>query len=185
MIRLKLKAHDIDILEKFCNYLEMPVDSIKPEFHTETGNLQYYVGIHSKDILSRLESYNIFQGKSCKEKPYYEIKYELLPHYIRGYFDGDGCIRSNLHSISICGSKEVLKFFCDTFEKELGVMKREDSFMYYDNMHKVEFCGNNMMLILNYLYADCSTYLNRKYNLFNKVREKRIAVAKSGNIGKS
>lgn len=185
MVRLKLKGSDVDILEKFCDYLEMPRDCIKGEIHSETGNLQCYIGIHSTELISRLESYNIFQAKSFKEKPYYNIKSELIPHYLRGYFDGDGCIRSNLNSINVCGSKEILKFFCDVLEKELGIVKKECSFLQYSNMYKIEFCGNNMMKILNYLYADSNVYLKRKYNLFNKVREKRITVSKSGNIGKS
>lgn len=185
MVRLKLKGSDVDILEKFCDYLGMSYDSIKSEIHSETGNTQRYVGIHSKDIVSRLESYNIFQAKSCREKPYYNIKKELLSHYLRGYFDGDGCIYSSMNSISVCGSKEILKFFCDVFKDELGIIKEESSFINYDNMFKIIFSGNNMMKILDYLYADSNIYLKRKYNLFNKVREKRIAMSKSGNIGKS
>lgn len=185
MVRLKLQSCDIDILEKFCDYLKMSRSSIKGEIHRDTGNLQKYVGIHSKEIIERLESYGIFQGKSCKETPFYGIDRSLLPHYIRGYFDGDGSIRTDLSSINICGSKEILNFICQTFKEDLGIVKEEESFAYYCNMYKVTFCGKNMMNILNYLYQDSSIYLNRKYNLFTNMKEKRLAMFKSGNIGKS
>lgn len=184
-VRLKLHSKDVDILEKYCDYLKMDRSCIKNEIHSVTGNLQSYVSIYSKQVVLRLHSYGVVQAKSCKETPYVDIRENLLRHYIRGYFDGDGCIRSDLTSINVCGSKEILSFICKVFNEKLGIYKDETDFAHYCNMYKVTFCGNNKRAILRYLYEDSSVYLNRKFKLFTNIKNLQIAMYKSGNIGKS
>lgn len=185
MVRLKLQSCDIDILKKFCNYLETTHDSIKYENHTLTGNLQCYVGIHSKEIIARLTKYGITQRKSCKEVPYYNIDETLLKHYIRGIFDGDGSIKTNLKGINICGSLEILKFICDAFDKHLDIKTTEKQYLMQGKIYKRYFTGDNMMKILDYLYSDASVFLDRKYTLYTAMKLHRIAMSKLGNIGKS
>ena len=101
---------------------------------------------------------------------YDTVPKELMSHFIRGYFDGDGCIslHQQVHSIrkevSLLGTKE----FLEGILKETGIggtaikkEKRTESNTYYIAWHKKE--GDEM---LNYMYGNASVYLQRKYNKY-------------------
>ncbi len=47
---------------------------------------------HSKTMVEDLYKYNIFDRKTGKEKYPKLLNNELFPHFLRGFFDGDGCI---------------------------------------------------------------------------------------------
>lgn len=173
MLRIKLQEKDLDILEKICDYFEMDYSFIKYEFHNITGNKQYYLSIYDKEIIDRLKSYGLYQHKSFKEVPYYNIDKSLVRHYIRGIWDGDGYIRKDLKSIGVCGSKETLDFINNTLLNNLelifsssfkGVKPHSDI-----NLWRIDYHGKNVDKILNYLYKDSTIYLNRKYSLYKNL----------------
>lgn len=177
MLRIKLNERDIDILEKICDYFEMDYSFIKYEFHNITENKQCYLSIYKKDIIDRLKSYGLFQRKSCKEIPYYNIDKNLIRHYIRGIWDGDGYLSKNRDVIGVCGSQEVLDyihenlilnvegvFFTEAFK---GIRSGENSKIY-----RLDYTGKKAKYISSYLYENATIYLNRKYELYKKINDK-------------
>ena len=93
--------------------------------------------------------------------------------FIRGYFDGDGCICVNeekrMARVNIIGTEEFLTEVQNCFVNEAGVTKtciiRTKSKAYelqYGNIRSVE-------LIYKYLYRDSNIFLDRKLQKFNKV----------------
>ena len=175
MLRIKLQEKDLDILQKFCDYFQMDYSFIKYEFHSITGNKQYYLSIYDKDIIDRLKSYGLHQNKSCKEVPYYDMPKHLIRHYIRGIWDGDGFIRKNLKTTGVCGSEEVLTYIYNVLNDNLDLIlteKKKINPIYYDknsNIYRLEFSQKNIYKIINYLYKNSSIYLNRKYALYKQL----------------
>ena len=101
MIKLCLGIKDKEILKLFNQSLNYnkPV-AITPKTAT--------VEIISKEMFNDLSKYNIIPRKSgVYRMP--KIRQDLMHHFIRGYFDGDGSISKSIketpsgYSVSICG----------------------------------------------------------------------------------
>lgn len=175
MLRIKLQEKDLDILKKFCDYFEMDYSFIKYEFHNITGNKQYYLSIYDKNIIESLKLYGLTQNKSCKEVPYYNIDKSLIRHYIRGIWDGDGYIGKSLSRIGVCGSKDVLDFInksiIDDLELNFSILfkgvRKDNSY----NIYRLDYAGKKIDTILDYLYKESTIYLNRKYALYEQIRD--------------
>ena len=96
---------------------------------------------------------------------------ELCKAFIRGYFDGDGCLTyndsANRYKVSFLGSRNLLMFINEFFELMLGLSLQtlmQDSRRKTDNTFIIEYSGKqNVLNILNYLY-DGDVCLERKYN---------------------
>lgn len=90
----------------------------------------------------------------------------LIPHYIRGYMDGDGNISrfKNKAAIRFYGRKEFLLRIQDIFYNKLGVttnIKPHNSIFELYTQTKKDCC-----IILDYLYKDAELYMDRKYNIY-------------------
>ena len=167
-LHFKLNSKDINILEKINMYFESN-SKIKHEKHSITGNDLSVLNFNSRKLINTLKKYNLFQAKSCKEIPYYEISDNLKKHYIRGIIDGDGYIKKDGIGIGVCGSKEVLEFINKDFEKFIGQENLKK--IRYDtssHIYRLEYSGEKAKKIINYLYKNSNIYLDRKYTLAKK-----------------
>lgn len=98
------------------------------------------------------------------------VPFELQRHFIRGYFDGDGCLSITLRkdytfrkTISVLGTRDFLEWmvFYLPFKVSTKCVKKckdNDSDNYYIQLNK-----NDSAKFLDYIYSDCSVYLDRKY----------------------
>ncbi len=127
-----------------------------------------------KEILNKLG----FDNKKSSNMVFpYFLRKDLFPHFMRGYFDGDGCI-----SYSMVGNRLLSEFhllgtesFCDSFteilENKLDIKfhkhKRET---YGNGVTTIRLSGNKAMLkLFNYLYKDSTFFLKRKFKKFIKL----------------
>lgn len=79
-----------DIVEKINSELDSTYD-IK-EYQPKKGNLFFSVSINSSKLCLDLQKLGCLENKSLiLQFPTFIPDY-LMPHFIRGYFDGDGCI---------------------------------------------------------------------------------------------
>lgn len=96
---------------------------------------------------------------------------DLIHHFLRGYFDGDGCIswdkryKSGIKStIHVAGNLDFLE---NSFNKyfptacNLRLYKKSKQCYDYTIQDKKQ-----VMRFLSFLYADATIYLDRKYNLY-------------------
>lgn len=178
-LQLKLNKKDEDILEKINKYFKCSAP-IKYTIHNITKNELCYIQLNSKKLIYDLKKYNLFQGKSGKEIPFYDIDINLLRHYIRGLFDGDGYICKNSNRMGICGSKDTLEFIHNHLIEKLKLEFNSSRYrhVYYDELshiYRLYYTGINALKVMDYLYKDSNIYLNRKYNL---VRNKLNGCAK-------
>ena len=162
-LAIKLGAKDKHHLEKFCKYAQCSIDNIK-ETKGAVDNLLYVVTLNSKDVVLNLKQYGIFQRKSGKEIPYYNINKNLKNAYIRGIIDGDGWILQSLKGFGLVGSYEVCKYFVDDMElnpehiHDHGIIKKID----VRNQSDAKKFANKY-------YANATIYLDRKMELAKKL----------------
>lgn len=172
-LRLKISEKDENHIKKFIKFVNGKEDELlKEQFHTITGNRLVNVTLCDRFMINKLAEYGLHPNKTNKEIPYYGIEKELRRHYIRGIFDGDGHIRSDLSSIGVCGSKEVLTFIQDTICEDLKISKST-------TIYKQEKTKDNELMklgffkdrkeVAKYLYKDSKIYLDRKYKLYEEM----------------
>lgn len=107
---------------------------------------------------------------------------EILPkhlqsHFIRGYFDGDGCInvdkRNNSYNISIIGTPEFLNKIQEILMENcnLNKTKLNTNKVWTERTANLRYGGNlQVKRIGEWLYKDCEDlYIARKKEKFDKV----------------
>lgn len=173
---IQLGAKDKKHLEKFCNFMKVPKDEIVNTIKSSyggVGQLVYYVNFSSKQLVENLKKLKVFQGKSAKEIFNTDIPKNLYSHYMRGYFDGDGCIRKDLKNIGIVSSEQFCFKYKEILEKEITDLYFDKKYKYVNRKQGELFCfvvtdKNKAAKILNFLYKDSKIYLNRKYELYEQ-----------------
>lgn len=161
-----------------------------------TNNHRCRVMLANKHFWSTLNSYGCVSRKSLVlQFPPKEIfaSKELLRHFIRGYFDGDGCFSRHVHThvvspvVGLLGTKEFL-------EEVLAVSSINGKYTHdkrhSENTFSLSYSKDDGILFINYLYNNSSIYLDRKYKLFEFFKNgsrsvKEFAELLSGNIGEA
>ena len=129
---------------------------------------------HMKDIF--MNKYKILENKTYDKTfifPFEEIPEHLIRHFIRGFFDGDGCfskIRQSL-SITIISTSlnflnQIAKYFTNLSEGINEVIREINgkTTNYYTLNFNFERTDKpeKVLKIYNYLYGDSELYLIRK-----------------------
>lgn len=125
--------------------------------------------IISKKIFDDICSYGIMPKKTFNM----EIDGRLMnKHFFRGLFDGDGSIYSyenaNLQAC-IVGIEQVLTSFKIFLEQNIGLSFKLSP---CKNIYRINWYGEKAIKVLNLLYEDSNIYLNRKYDLYKRWKEK-------------
>ena len=170
MLRIKLGNEDKEHLKKFITFIDGNETMLKSEINNLTGNTQWYVSTYSKEIMLALKNLSVEQGKSGNEHiPI--IPQEFYRDFIRGLWDGDGCIRESLTGIGLVGSKECLEFVQHHFQTVLNIKPLK----IYEHYHtyKIEYRSTKKAIptILNYLYQENDIGLTRKQELATKIKK--------------
>ncbi len=105
------------------------------------------------------------------------IQQDLIKHYIRGYFDGDGCFCFTNKSFSISFitashslHEDLLKIL---EENSIKVNSRVFVNEYGTTMYRPEiYRFNDKINFLDWIYKDSNIYLDRKYKKYLKVKER-------------
>lgn len=114
----------------------------------------------------------------CTPKKTFTLTFPKIPkslekHFIRGFFDGDGCITRSVkdgiwNSASIsCAADAFMTTLIEKLSFYLGV---ESLPKYKYSNSKLWVCivkGNLFSKLVNFLYEDCSIYLDRKYERYS------------------
>lgn len=158
-LNIKLGATDRGHLVKFCKYAQCEESLIREDVGG-AENLVYSLTLNSKDIVNNLKQYGLFQAKSEKEIPYYDIDENLKSHYIRGIIDGDGWILKTLKGFGLVGSYEVCKFLVDD-------MKVSESYIHeHQTIKKIDIRKTDFVKqFVEKYYKDATIFLDRKMAL--------------------
>ena len=172
-IEFKLHRQDREILERFksCIGANNPI-----RLYRETYcNLSLY----SKHLCGKLAEYGLDQAKTYTlQLP--TLDNSLMRHFIRGYFDGDGCFSvtkrndrknpgSKTYQFNITGMEGPLSTIQQYLVYNVGVVKNSLKKRKSTVAVTLHYSGRNVCKrILDYLYKDATIYLQRKYNKYYK-----------------
>lgn len=168
-ITLRLHEKDKSIMEALsaqvkCNLHYTPPKTYTYATYSRSMSGQYYFNINSKKVVADIIKLGCGYRKSLTLTfPSYDIiPKELFHHFIRGYFDGDGCIQpQTFHIISSDA-------FCIGFQQwlmtEFGISSylKKHQKVSRVMVHRKE----DRNKIRDYLYSDATIYLTRKRDKF-------------------
>jgi hypothetical protein len=162
---LKLGAKDIEHLAAFRTALQAtaPISSST----TKDGRTLYELRIHGRELLADLARYGIVPRKT-KGHPMPAVPDTMLPHFVRGYVDGDGYIGRRGHATAhamqyqlvICATEAFAIWLRDTIGREAGSSAQLRP---SKGCYRVSLSGNpNVARALEWLYDGATVALERK-----------------------
>lgn len=176
-LEIGLKASDYNHLQKFLNSIQS--NNIIKFRNIKFNNKIYQsckVVICNEQICKDLiqlgcvpNKSNILTFPSNKQVPQ-----NLIRHFIRGYFDGDGSISININKKMTClgfvGTADVLNNIQQIFIQNLDVSYHK----IYRKPNQKAFTLNyskhsDIEKIYNFLYRNCNIYLDRKLQIFDSL----------------
>ena len=163
---LSLKLSDKEHLEKFSKFIEY-------NNLVKCDNYRARCAFSNKHLWTVLNDYGCTPRKSLTlEFPNENIfkSKDLIRHFIRGYFDGDGCISYHKRkeiissSVSIIGTKEFL-LKVDSLSINNNVTMCHDK-RHSNDTFSLQFKKQESIDFINFIYNNSNIYLNRKYKLY-------------------
>lgn len=160
-----IKLKDEDIILKFKEELKCDY----PIIYRETPHKSYTLQVSSQTLCTSLIKLGCTPNKT-KTIRLPLIRDDLYRHFIRGFFDGDGCLqlqdkkyhcRFDLTSASKMFLEEVRPLITAN-AKSNGYLGKETK---YDVWH-LNYSGHQVQNILDWLYKDSNFYLQRKYTKY-------------------
>ena len=166
-LELSLQLSDSSHIEKFIKFLQC-------DRFVKTDNFRCRFSVSSKKIYNDLTLLGCTSTKSFTIQ-FPKLNSDLIRHFIRGYFDGDGSIvkskKEDMYytSVSLCsGSSDFIKQIIIEFNQHTNSHCKQTGYK-RPNAELYIICLKNTLCIkfLNWLYQDASIYLNRKYDRYN------------------
>lgn len=186
-VTIQLQESDKDILEKFkleinCN---KPLKFYNRNIKNPKWKNDFKLEINSSIFSKRLESLGCIKNKSLilKFPSIEQVAENFQKDFIRGYFDGDGCvgIYQNKSKIGKHGYKNITcnitssLWVCEEIKKILTKNGVNTSIVKHPNgkATRVLVLGGNKNAIkfLNWLYEDSKIYLKRKYDKYIEIKK--------------
>ena len=172
---LKLAARDEVHIEKFRAFIQSkhPIKQVKQGSHTysklQFGSIKFVRELSQYGIVPHKSPLTFFPPENLLPK-------DLIRHFIRGVFDGDGWITFNERiglAFGIIGTRNLLTSIqselvtsCSLNFTKLCVDKRHKSSDYVT----LGYGGNNQVRrIYHYLYDDSQIFLQRKEEVWHKI----------------
>ena len=176
-LELSLQLLDSEHLNKFKTFLKSS-SNIRLDF--KIGRCR--INVSNKQFKEDLIKCGCTPRKSLTLKfPSKDILPEkLYSAFIRGYFDGDGCL-SHVYSdtkkqrFTVCVSFVGTKEFCKSLEEILS--KENIHFSWHhdkrhdDNVWSIKCNKTCSVKLLNYIYNNANIYLERKYSKYKFFKE--------------
>lgn len=171
-LKIMLHYDDTAHLEKFKSFVG---SSHKISSNTD----KYYrseLSFRNTSIIEGLRNnFNVVPRKSLVYKLPSSIPEVYLKDFLRGYFDGDGCICESFSNVNsktatlyttITGSDIFIEKVTTLLLNLLGITGHIQK---KEKVSVVKYNTNNSLALLKFLYEDAEDYLDRKYALYTKV----------------
>lgn len=172
MVVLKLQASDRHILYAINDALrnDKPLQ-FDPASQKNPNNSDYYqLSFISKYTSAVLEAHGLVGAKSLILQFPEWLDCSLYPHFIRGYFDGDGHISRGKYkyNMSIVGTEAFCLRIQDILYKELGIESKLYIATTVDKPTRILMITRKHLnkLFFDWIYKDANLYLQRKYDAY-------------------
>lgn len=172
---LTLAEDSLDCLEKFKSSLKA-TNPIRSDTSKAKGQTQYKLVIRSQKTVNDLISHGCVKQKSLILEPPKGVPQELIKHFIRGFFDGDGSLTrcqskdgSSINfTINITSTFLMISWIYEILGKgNIFPEKRRENTWYYSlggNLQVLNFC--------HYIYDDATIWMDRKYARYQELLHK-------------
>lgn len=143
---------------------------IKPDSFQR--KIRYFLRIGSHKLYDDLLTLGLFPNKSLTMK-FPKIPAKFLPHFIRGYFDGDGHVGiaknhnkfNRMIIVFVSGSPDFLCSLANELKTRLGL--KTDKVYKSWRGHRLAYSTNDSVKIFKYLYKNTDgVFLTRKFGVF-------------------
>ena len=177
---LSVALEDVEILYSFKEALSAnnPVHQYERNEHAK-GQPLCRLQLTSQKTVDDLILHGCVKQKSHILQPPQDVPDNLIPHFIRGFFDGDGSITKSInqrykitngyvYSINITTTQEMAKWLQSYFDMGSVIKENRHDFTYYYSL------GGHRQVIQFYhiLYDNATVYMQRKYLRFQELLNK-------------
>lgn len=173
-IVIELQERDRAHLVKCANFFGHPREPFK-QIKNGGKYIAYRLELNSRHLSNTLKQHGCHQTKSFNITFPEFLSKDLIHHFVRGYFDGDGCIYVNTScdqlGIEIVSTREMvdeLHNILKTIEVNSYINTRK---RYTNNTWRIESGGSKQILrFCEWLYKDATIFLDRKYNIYTEYK---------------
>lgn len=171
-VRLNISQKEPDILYEFEKFIKLK-DGVRK--HTKRNI--HFLNLTSSKLITDLNNLGIYQNKTMIVK-YPDIPKELEHHFMRGVFDGDGCISihkrredsrdtTDRGQVNICsGSIDFIQKYVERLNEMCGITKNK--IRCPKGTYSVIDWGSfsDIEKFYDFFYKDATVYLERKKKTF-------------------
>lgn len=164
---------------------------INYEGRTIRSGRHWTLWVNSKLIASQLMSLGMIPKKSLTHgfPSEEQVPKHLLSHFVRGYFDGDGCLyagnqkissKGKYFSVSILSSEKFCNRLTEFVKTNLGVNFGKCKIK--AKISGITMTGNpQVKVFMDWLYKDAVIFMERKHEKYKKLIEEvdRVALTRS------
>ena len=172
-VGIKLKISDKNHLKKFNksingNY-KVFEETAYPDGFRKKKTKSAKILVYSQQMYDDLNQY--FERDKTYTAKFPDIPEHLMKHFIRGYFDGDGCFTFTQKTFEIGFAGASIDFHTglkNTLEQNKfkpwvnSEINKYGTEMYYIRLNRSE----DKRRFLDWIYGDCNIYLDRKYQKY-------------------
>lgn len=171
-LKIILQKRDLHILEE----LRKDIQPTKPFYYIKNGK---YIGLDftNKYLYSDLVELGCIPNKTHK-LVFPTIDQKLIHHFIRGYYDGDGCLTGSFQKKYKINRVKKWKWsivstesFCKSVQNLITVHSKIDCRhpTHNNSTRNLNVCGReNIFNLLNFLYKDATVFLQRKFDKYQE-----------------
>lgn len=180
-ITISLQEDDLHILEYFKNKLDLTNNLYFVKKQDDNHKNQYCLSVYSSKLSKDIINKGCIPNKTMTLKfPTEEqVPNHFIHHFIRGYFDGDGCIslqKDGKYIFNICGTEQFIIKLQEILIKECNLNKtnirKPKKKTGNDITSVLVYSGNRQLLkIRDWLYKDATVYFHRKKDKFFNIKK--------------
>lgn len=174
IVSLCLKKEDSYLLEELKK--DMSLGRKIYNHNHKNGKIYCYLSACHHKLVDDLKSIGCSERKTFTcDLPTLDGK--IMRHFIRGYFDGDGCVthkkykESKYASVQICCSELFAKNLKKYLIENINI---KSSISTSKSIHCVKMSNNQAIKFLSWIYEESNICMKRKFNKFKDLQEEDI-----------
>jgi hypothetical protein len=181
-VQLTLSVDDIEVIYKFMNDIKLEKNVYFGSYNRDEHKIEYCrLQVGSGKMCSDLISYGCTPRKTKILQFPKNISENLIKHFIRGYFDGDGSVYfcERMQYRKDRNKYQLQKSFCCSFQGTYDFLLTLENILNNNNIstrpirngHGDVFClefgrRDSMINFYHYIYDNSTVFLSRKYCKF-------------------
>lgn len=182
-ISIALKKEDREILEKIKKEIGMEKKLLDRPGHVgviqgKTVITKPYtiLQVSSKHACKKIISFGIIPNKTYIMSDI-NIPDEYFSHFLRGYFDGNGCVKYRKdgkykypYMNILTSNRKLMDLIESKIEFELGLNNKAMTISRHEriDLFRLDYTCKKAVKLLDWLYKDADLKLNRKYKIYQE-----------------